>query len=132
MPNMLRKIGSAACHFFWWTVPSSKIGRLAFWLTPLYLLLWLANREYHAGILAVLCLLDALILIVLLCFLLLRWARRHLLWSLRSKLILTYLLIGLTPVVLFLTLAGFASYVLTGQFAIHLASTRIDAVLDRM
>src|SRR5258708_2313840 len=30
--------------------------------------------------------------------------RKHLLWSLRNKLVLTYLLIGLAPVILFLTL----------------------------
>lgn len=132
MPNMLRKIGSAARYFFRRSLPSSKVGRLAFWLVPLYLLLWLADWRHHAGTLTILRWIDALLWIVLLCILLLRWARRRLLWSLRNKLVLTYLLIGLTPVVLFLALAGFASYVLTGQFAIHLASARMQAVLDRM
>src|SRR5271170_7304226 len=58
--------------------------------------------------------------------------RKHLLWSLRNKLILTYLLIGLAPVVLFLTLVGVLAYVAAGQFAIHLTDSRLQAELIQM
>jgi len=61
-----------------------------------------------------------------------RLIRRHMLWSLRNKLVLTYLLIGLAPVVLFVTLVVVAAYVATGQFAIHLAETRMQAELNQM
>ncbi len=54
------------------------------------------------------------------------------LWSLRNKLVLTYLLIGLAPVVLFVTLAGVFAYVAAGQFAIHLADTRLAGELSQM
>ena len=58
--------------------------------------------------------------------------RKHLLWSLRSKLVLTYLLIGLAPVILFVTLVGVLAYVAAGQFAIHLTDSRLQAELRQM
>jgi sigma-B regulation protein RsbU (phosphoserine phosphatase) len=61
-----------------------------------------------------------------------RLVRKHMLWSLRNKLSLTYLLIGLAPVVLLVTLAGIFAYVAAGQFAIHLADTRLLAELSQM
>ena len=61
-----------------------------------------------------------------------RAARRGMLWRLRNKLILTYLLIGLTPVVLFFTLVFLSAYVAAGQFAIHLAAAHLQLQLDSM
>lgn len=61
-----------------------------------------------------------------------RLIRQHMLWSLRNKLVLTYLLIGLAPAVLFVTLVLISAYVATGQFAIHLAQTRIQTELNQM
>ncbi|MEK6396637.1 MAG: PP2C family protein-serine/threonine phosphatase [Terriglobus sp.] len=59
-------------------------------------------------------------------------AKHGLLWRLRNRLILTYLLIGLTPVVLFFTLVFLSAYVAAGQFAIHLASQHLQLQLDNM
>ena len=61
-----------------------------------------------------------------------RMVRRRLLWSLRNKLVLTYLLIGLAPVVLFVTLVLVSGYIAAGQFAIHLADTRLQSELDQL
>ncbi len=61
-----------------------------------------------------------------------RAVRHGLLWRLRNKLIMTYLLIGLTPVILFFTLVFLSSYVAAGQFAIHLAASRFQLQLDSM
>lgn len=58
--------------------------------------------------------------------------RKHMLWSLRNKLVLTYLLIGLAPVVLFVTLVSISAYIAAGQFAIHLADSRLEAELSQM
>ncbi len=57
-------------------------------------------------------------------------AQRGLLWRLRNKLVLTYLLIGLAPVVLFFLLVFVAAYTAAGQFAIHLATSRIQEQLN--
>jgi sigma-B regulation protein RsbU (phosphoserine phosphatase) len=64
--------------------------------------------------------------------LLFRVVRKHMLWSLRNKLVLTYLLIGLAPVILFVTLVLISSYVAAGQFAIHLADSRLQEELSQM
>jgi len=64
--------------------------------------------------------------------LLLQVVRRRMLWSLRNKLVLTYLLIGLAPVVLFVTLVLISAYIATGQFAIHLVDSRLQAELSQM
>jgi sigma-B regulation protein RsbU (phosphoserine phosphatase) len=58
--------------------------------------------------------------------------RNRMLWSLRNKLVLTYLLIGLAPVVLFVTLVVITGYIAAGQFAIHLADSRLQAELTLM
>src|SRR5580698_8552462 len=39
-----------------------------------------------------------------------RLVRKHMLWSLRNRLVLTYLLMALAPVILLLTLAGIFAY----------------------
>jgi phosphoserine phosphatase RsbU/P len=64
--------------------------------------------------------------------LLFRVVRRRMLWSLRNKLVLTYLLIGLAPVVLFVTLVLISAYVAAGQFSIHLADSRMQEELAQM
>jgi sigma-B regulation protein RsbU (phosphoserine phosphatase) len=58
--------------------------------------------------------------------------RTHMLWSLRNKLVLTYLLIGVAPVVLFVTLTSVLAYIAAGQFAIHLADSRLQAQLSQI
>ena len=58
--------------------------------------------------------------------------RRRMLWSLRNKLVLTYLLIGLAPVVLVVTLVLITAYIAAGQFAIHLVDSRLQAELSQM
>ena len=55
-----------------------------------------------------------------------RLVRQRLLWSLRNKLLLTYLLIGVAPLVLLLTLTMISTYIAAGQFAIHLVDSRIQ------
>ncbi len=71
-------------------------------------------------------------LAVLLWILLFRWASRRLLWTVRNRLIVTCLLMGLAPVVLFDTLAGIAAYVLSGQFATNTARAALDEALERV
>ena len=61
-----------------------------------------------------------------------RLVHQHLLWSLRNKLMLTYLLIGLAPVVLFVTWTTIFAYIAAGQFSIHLADTRMRQELDQL
>lgn len=63
---------------------------------------------------------------------LVRWFRRSLLWRLRNRLVVTYLLVGLAPIVLLTTLFGLISYLLAGQFAIFAAGDELNRHLNVM
>jgi phosphoserine phosphatase RsbU/P len=61
-----------------------------------------------------------------------RWLVNHVLWKVRNRLIVTYLLMGLAPVVLFVTLATVAAYVFSGQFATYAATSELESALGRL
>src|SRR3954466_7781939 len=62
---------------------------------------------------------------VLLFFLLLRWVRQRLMWSVRRRLFVTYFFIGVTPIVLLLLMALIIGYLFAGQFATFVAVSEI-------
>jgi sigma-B regulation protein RsbU (phosphoserine phosphatase) len=51
---------------------------------------------------------------------------RKAIWSLRNRLIVTYLFIAVVPIALIVTLAGISLYVLTGQIAVYLVSSELE------
>ncbi len=119
----------------WWKrKPPTGIAGAVFWLALWFGLLWLLRQMPSVGgsLLGWMQVLVGLALIGLAVPLAWRLVHKHLLWSLRNKLILTYLLIGLAPVVLFVTLVTISAYIAAGQFSIHLADTRIHQELDEM
>src|SRR5258708_27115258 len=106
----------------------------AFWLGAWFCILFLARKIPGAfgtffGILQIF---VGIALVSVALPLLWRAIRKHMLWSLRNKLVLTYLLIGLAPVVLFVTLVSVMAYIGAGHFAIHLADTRLQAELSQI
>ena len=114
-------------------LPTGLAG-VVFWLGVWFCALFLGHWV-HGGFGTFLSILQIFVGIALVCValpLVWRLVRQHMLWSLRNKLALTYLLIGLAPVVLLVTLAGIFAYVAAGQFAIHLADTRLLAELSQM
>ncbi|HEY6971057.1 MAG TPA: SpoIIE family protein phosphatase [Candidatus Angelobacter sp.] len=68
----------------------------------------------------------------LLLFLGLRWFRQYVMWRLRNRLIVAYLFIGGVPIFLIVLMALIAGYFLTGQFAIFLVLSKIDANLQEL
>ncbi|HTW45560.1 MAG TPA: SpoIIE family protein phosphatase [Acidobacteriaceae bacterium] len=108
--------------------PEGKIHRIAFWLLAAYLVFLVASllpgdagQFFQA--------LGSFTLFLLVIFsipLFWRWLMRRVLWKVRNRLVVTYLLMGLTPVVLFATLALILLYVFSGQFAIFAANDVID------
>lgn len=70
--------------------------------------------------------------VVLLFFLLLRWVRQHLMWSVRRRLFVTYFFIGVIPVVLLLLMALIVGYLFAGQFATFVAVSEIRKELETM
>ncbi len=114
--------------------PPSGLAGAAFWLALWFCLLF-ALRLIPGGLgtfFAVVQVFVGISLVAVGIPLVWRLVRLHMLWSLRNKLVLTYLLIGLAPVVLFVTLVLLSAYVATGQFAIHLAETRMQTALSQM
>jgi len=59
----------------------------------------------------------------------LRWVRQRLMWRLRNRLIVTYIFMGVIPIVLLLALAGITAYWFTNQFATFLVTNDIQSEL---
>ncbi len=114
--------------------PKGFVARAVIWLIPLALLLVAASFIHGAFgtfCTALLILLIA-VWIAFVLVLLYRWLSRRLLWRVSNRLIVTYLLMGLAPVVLFVTLAAIAAYVFSGQFATYAATSQLSEELDRL
>ena len=65
------------------------------------------------------------------CFALLafRWLKARLLWRLRNRLIVTYMFIGVIPVVLLVAMAFITLYLFAGQFANFVVTSELDSRL---
>lgn len=127
----LRKIETRIFRRLHREPPQSKLHRLAFWFFLIYivqdllrLLPGAAGRFFAAtGLLTLLILLGLCIPLAW------RWIFGSALWRVRNRLVVTYLLMGLAPVVLFVALALIALYVFCGQFAIYAATAEIQSEL---
>ena len=113
-----------------WPRPASRVGRLTLWLAVFVLACILVQAvaghgriEDGASSLAVT---GFMILTALAFILLVRGIRRRVLWKVRNRLIVTYVLMGLAPVVLFTTLTLIAGYIFAGQFSINSALQGLD------
>src|SRR5215813_11890516 len=61
-----------------------------------------------------------------------RWLRRQLLWRLRNRLIVTYMFIGVIPVILLVLISFITLYLLAGQFASFVVTSEITSHLRSM
>jgi len=69
------------------------------------------------------------IAVVLFAILAFRWLRRRILWRLRNRLIVTYVFIGVIPVILLVAMAGFSLFLFAGQFASFVVISELNAQL---
>ena len=69
---------------------------------------------------------------LLLLVLALRWLRDNVMWSVRNRLIVTYLFIGGVPVTLAVAIALLAGYLVLGDLAIFSAVSEIKAEANRL
>jgi phosphoserine phosphatase RsbU/P len=60
------------------------------------------------------------------------WARDHLLWSLRNRLVAAYVFIAVVPVLLLLTMAGLAAYLLYRQLGSYVIYTEMEERAERL
>ncbi len=64
--------------------------------------------------------------------LILRWIRLRLMWRLRNRLIVTYVFIGVIPILLLLGMGFVAGYLFAGQFATYVATSDLQSELQRL
>jgi sigma-B regulation protein RsbU (phosphoserine phosphatase) len=134
MGRQLRRFEVAVFRLVRRDPPVGFVHRGAFWLFVGYLALslpgWLPGTV--GKFFSDLATLDFFLLLIICVPLLWRFIFLRLLWKVRNRLIVTYLLMGLTPVVLFVTLALILLYVFAGQFAIFAATSVVHDELDRI
>ena len=119
-------------------LPRTRLARAACYLLGLDLLLFALQRLFGLfkvsyglalsvwiGILSFL----AIILFALLAF---RWLKARLLWRLRNRLIVTYMFIGVIPVVLLMAMAFITIYLFAGQFANFVVTSELDSRLSSL
>ena len=100
--------------------PQSGLARFTVWVASLYvvselLALLIPASSRWAGIFSGWAGFFEFVLIVSAVLLLIRWVRRKLLWRLRNRLIVTYMFIGVIPVVLILTMFAISGWLLGNQ-----------------
>jgi len=127
MFNRLRRLEIGVARLFRQSPPTGFVARAAFWelLTFLLLLTLRLTRLWAGGLSTALMVLSMGFLGLFSLILLVRWVFRSLLWRVRNRLIVTYLLVGLAPVTLFATLAAVAAYLFAGQFATFAANSEL-------
>ena len=134
MANLLSSIEASFYRVLHRQPPQGKLHRTGFWLLIAYAVL--KAMSYLPGVLGGFgsaCNGWALFfLLVVYAWIGCRWIFRHLLWKVRNRLIVTYLLMGLAPVVLFGTLALAAAYVFSGEFAIFAVTSEIHSELAHL
>ena len=74
----------------------------------------------------------SLVVFVLLCVLAVRRIASPLLWRMRNRLIVTYVFIGVIPLLLLISLAGLAFYLFAGQFATYIVTSQLGAEIDAL
>jgi sigma-B regulation protein RsbU (phosphoserine phosphatase) len=115
--------------------PTSKLGKTTLWFGGLTLVLqvWKLIARSPSGTL--LSGWAAFVTYVFVCCLFLRgmrWVRKELMWRLRNRLIVTYVFIGVIPIVLLLSMVLLAGYIFAGQFATYVALADLDTQLQHL
>lgn len=120
-------------------IPQSGLARFALYLLVLNLFLYVLwkvlllfpSSPVHTGLRFWVTLLNVL-LGALAVLLLLRWMRRRLLWSLRNRLIVTYVFIGVIPVALVVLMALLSGYLFTNQFSAYVINSDLQSGVHRL
>ncbi len=107
--------------------PATKWGRVTVWLGILSLLLWTATifGSKLGGWAAFTTMVFAFCAMVVG----FRWGYRPLMWRLRNRLIVTYLFIGVMPILLLVLMGGLAGWAFAGQFSTYVAISDLTSEL---
>ncbi len=115
---------------FWAGMSLPDLGALA--VTIVYVGLW-AIRQFYPGAPQ-----SGFLLFLFICSVIYFtgrgwfWIREHLLWSLRNRLITAYIFIAVVPVLLLLTMAGLAAYLMYWQLGSYVVYTDMEERVERL
>jgi sigma-B regulation protein RsbU (phosphoserine phosphatase) len=115
--------------------PTSKLGKTALWFGILTVALqaWkLISRAPGSSMLSVWTTLITSVFTFCVVMRGIRWARQALMWRLRNRLIVTYVFIGVIPIVLLISMFLLAAYLFAGQFATYVALADLDIELQHL
>jgi len=115
--------------------PKSKLGKTTLWFGCLALALQVLRAVFRAAPGSFLSGWASFLTFIFISFGLLmglRWLRRGLMWRLRNRLIVTYVFIGVIPVLLLLAMGFVAGYLFAGQFATYVANSDLQSELERL
>jgi sigma-B regulation protein RsbU (phosphoserine phosphatase) len=134
MPNLFTRAEAAILNPLRRPALSGVAEHGAFWsLAALVVLVLLRFLPGPSGLLSTLALTVVIpVWLVFSCIILYRWLVHYVLWKVRNRLVVTYLLMALAPMVLFVTLATIAAYVFAGQFATFAATSELETMLGRL
>ncbi len=116
-------------------LPKTKMGKFTLWFGYLAAVLQVLRAILHSApgsfvsgwtsLITLMCGACALLMVF-------RWLRRRLLWRLRNRLIVTYVFIGVIPVILLVAMAFLAGYLFAGQFATYVAGSELQFELRHL
>jgi len=115
--------------------PRTKLGKTTLWFGYLACVLELLRAIFRPGagtLLSGWATFSSFVFVILGFLMLFRWARRKMMWRLRNRLIVTYVFIGVIPMVLIVAMVLVASYVFAGQFATYIAMSDLQAELAHL
>ena len=115
--------------------PASKLGKVTLWFGVLALILetlQLITRAPSGTMLSGWATFVTYVFAVCVVLRGYRWVRQRLLWRLRNRLIVTYVFIGVIPIILLLSMVLLAAYLFAGQFATYVALSDLDIELQHL
>ncbi len=116
-------------------LPKSKLAQIAWYLLGLAVFLFALQQilsHFHSSYgtsLGGWVIFLSILVIALFGFLGFRWAKGKLLWRLRNRLIVTWVFVGVIPVVLLVGLTAGSLYLFAGQFATFIVTTQLNSEL---
>ncbi len=115
--------------------PRSKLGKTTLWFGYLAITLEILQaifRPAPGSILSGWASFISLLFVGFALLMSLRWVRRKLLWRLRNRLIVTYVFIGVIPLILLVAGVLVAAYLFAGQFATYVAMSDLQSELQHL
>jgi len=115
--------------------PKTKLGKTTLWFGYLAVALLVLRLIFRPGSGSFLGGWSNFIgFVFLTCALLLglRWVRLRMMWRVRNRLIVTYVFIGVIPVILLVGMGLIASYLFAGQFATYVAMSDLQSELQHL